>query len=151
MMRRMRSKPVTWTRLRAHHYWSRSDEERRVKAELWSEAGSPVSDPAAPVTGASTGHPGLALDAEGTDRAHSVPDDTLVRYGPAVREALRRAVASRSEDYLAACTIYRDAAEYLPEWIEFHRLMGVERFFLYDNGSADDHERCSPPTSPRAS
>jgi hypothetical protein len=41
--------------------------------------------------------------------------------------------------YLAACTIYRDDADYLGEWIEFHRLVGVERFVLYDNGSTDDH------------
>jgi Glycosyltransferase family 92 len=41
--------------------------------------------------------------------------------------------------YLAACLIYRDAATYLVEWLEFHRLMGVERFFLYDNESEDDH------------
>jgi hypothetical protein len=41
--------------------------------------------------------------------------------------------------YLAACTIYRDDADYLPEWIEFHRLVGVERFVLYDNGSTDHH------------
>lgn len=41
--------------------------------------------------------------------------------------------------YLAACTIYRDDADYLTEWIEFHLLAGVERFFLYDNGSTDGH------------
>jgi hypothetical protein len=41
--------------------------------------------------------------------------------------------------YLAACTIYRDDADYLGEWIEFHRLFGVERFVLYDNGSSDHH------------
>jgi hypothetical protein len=41
--------------------------------------------------------------------------------------------------YLAVCTIYRDAADYLAEWIEFHRLAGVERFVLYDNGSTDHH------------
>jgi hypothetical protein len=41
--------------------------------------------------------------------------------------------------YLAVCSMYRDHAHYLREWIEFHRLVGVERFFLYDNGSADDH------------
>jgi hypothetical protein len=45
--------------------------------------------------------------------------------------------ADRGGAYLAACTIYRDDAAYLAEWIEFHRLMGVERFFLYDNGSTD--------------
>ena len=27
----------------------------------------------------------------------------------------------------------------MPEWIEFHRLWGVERFFLYNNRSDDDH------------
>jgi hypothetical protein len=40
--------------------------------------------------------------------------------------------------YLSACAIFRDEADYLQEWIEFHRLVGVERFFLYDNGSVDD-------------
>ena len=38
-----------------------------------------------------------------------------------------------------ACTIYREDADYLGEWIEFHRLVGVERFVLYDNGSTDHH------------
>ena len=41
--------------------------------------------------------------------------------------------------YLAFCAIYRDEAEYLPEWNEFHKLVGVERFFLYNNLSADNH------------
>ena len=41
--------------------------------------------------------------------------------------------------YLAACMTYRDEAPYLREWIEFHRLVGVERFFLYDSGSTDEH------------
>jgi hypothetical protein len=35
--------------------------------------------------------------------------------------------------------MYRNHALYLREWIEFHRLVGVERFFLYDNGSEDEH------------
>jgi Glycosyltransferase family 92 len=42
-----------------------------------------------------------------------------------------------SKPYLALATAYRDDAEYLREWIEFHRLVGVERFYLYDNGSSD--------------
>jgi hypothetical protein len=41
--------------------------------------------------------------------------------------------------YLSVCGVYRDEAPYLREWIEFHRLVGVERFFLYDNKSSDDH------------
>ena len=54
-------------------------------------------------------------------------------------------MSARVGTYLAACTIYRDAARYLPEWIEFHRLMGVERFLLYDNGSTDDHQEVLRP------
>ncbi len=33
--------------------------------------------------------------------------------------------------------MYLDEAEYLREWVEFHRLVGVERFFLYDHESTD--------------
>ena len=43
-----------------------------------------------------------------------------------------------SMTYLSVGAIFRDEADYLQEWIEFHRLVGVERFFLYDNGSVDD-------------
>ena len=39
--------------------------------------------------------------------------------------------------YLSICAIFKDEASYLPEWIEFHRLVGVERFFLYDDHSSD--------------
>jgi glycosyltransferase involved in cell wall biosynthesis len=39
--------------------------------------------------------------------------------------------------YLSICAIFKDEAPYLAEWIEFHRLVGVQRFLLYDNGSSD--------------
>lgn len=41
--------------------------------------------------------------------------------------------------YLTIAAIYRNEGRYLREWIEFHRLVGVERFFLYNNESTDDH------------
>lgn len=47
--------------------------------------------------------------------------------------------------YLSICAVYRDEAPYLREWVEFHRLVGVERFFLYDNNSGDDHRRALAP------
>jgi hypothetical protein len=43
-----------------------------------------------------------------------------------------------SSAYLSACAIFRDEGPYLREWIEFHRLVGVEHFYLYDNQSSDD-------------
>jgi hypothetical protein len=39
--------------------------------------------------------------------------------------------------YLSICAIFRNEAEYLKEWIEFHRLVGIEHFFLYNSFSED--------------
>ena len=50
-----------------------------------------------------------------------------------------------AKPYLAMCTMYRDHAADLAEWIEFHRLVGAERFFLYDNGSTDNHREVLAP------
>lgn len=40
--------------------------------------------------------------------------------------------------YLAICAIVRNEARYIGEWIEFHRLVGVERFYLVDDDSDDE-------------
>jgi hypothetical protein len=40
--------------------------------------------------------------------------------------------------YLAGCTIFRNEAPYLAEWVEFHLLVGFEHLYLYDNRSEDD-------------
>ena len=39
---------------------------------------------------------------------------------------------------LCVAAIMRNEGPYLEEWIDFHRLCGVERFILYDNDSTDD-------------
>ena len=39
--------------------------------------------------------------------------------------------------YLAVCACFQNEASYLREWVEFHLLVGVEQFFLYDNNSTD--------------
>jgi hypothetical protein len=40
-------------------------------------------------------------------------------------------------DKIAVCAIFKDEAPFLPEWLAFHTMIGVDRFFLYDNGSND--------------
>ena len=47
--------------------------------------------------------------------------------------------------YLSVCAIYRDEARYLREWVAFHRVVGVERFYLYNNRSSDDHLEALAP------
>jgi len=39
---------------------------------------------------------------------------------------------------LAIVAIFQNEAGYLKEWIEFHKLQGVEHFYLYDNCSEDN-------------
>lgn len=38
-------------------------------------------------------------------------------------------------NYLSAATCAKDEDPYLVEWVMFHRLMGVSRFYIYDNDS----------------
>ena len=38
---------------------------------------------------------------------------------------------------LSICAIVKDEAPYLPEWIEFHLLQGVEHFYIYNHMSTD--------------
>jgi hypothetical protein len=40
-------------------------------------------------------------------------------------------------DKIAVCAIFKDEAPYLLEWLAFHRMIGVDLFVLYDNGSSD--------------
>jgi len=38
-------------------------------------------------------------------------------------------------NYLSLCLIALDENDYLQEWLDYHILIGVERFYIYDNGS----------------
>lgn len=40
---------------------------------------------------------------------------------------------------VSICAIFKDEADYLKEWIEFHRIVGVEHFYLYNNKSTDNY------------
>lgn len=40
--------------------------------------------------------------------------------------------------YLAICAIAKNEGRYFKEWIEFHKMLGVEKFYIYDNDSTDN-------------
>lgn len=40
--------------------------------------------------------------------------------------------------YLSIGAIFQNEAPYLKEWVEFHKMLGVEHFYLYDNDSTDN-------------
>ncbi|MDR1072026.1 MAG: glycosyltransferase family 92 protein [Rickettsiales bacterium] len=39
--------------------------------------------------------------------------------------------------FLAVCAIAKNEGVYFGEWIEYHRTLGVGKFYIYDNGSSD--------------
>ena len=41
---------------------------------------------------------------------------------------------------LSVCTMFRNDALYLREWIEFHRIVGVSKFYLYHQGSEESQD-----------
>lgn len=47
--------------------------------------------------------------------------------------------------YLAMCAIAKNEGPYLQEWIEYHRIQGVEKFYLYDNESDDNTREVLQP------
>ena len=46
---------------------------------------------------------------------------------------------------LSIATVFQDEAPYLREWIEFHKMMGVQRFILVDDRSSDNYQEALQP------
>lgn len=46
---------------------------------------------------------------------------------------------------VVAVAIVKNEADYLPDWLVYHMAIGVDHFFIYDNGSADATSDCLRP------
>lgn len=46
---------------------------------------------------------------------------------------------------VSLCLIFKNEARYLREWIEYHKLIGVEHFYLYNNFSDDNFREVLKP------
>lgn len=46
---------------------------------------------------------------------------------------------------VCVCAIFQNEARFLKEWIEYHKLIGVEKFYLYNNNSSDDYRSVLNP------
>lgn len=51
---------------------------------------------------------------------------------------IRKKKKSGKKIGLAIVAIAKNESEYIQEWIEYHRIIGVQKIFLYDNDSTDD-------------
>lgn len=65
----------------------------------------------------------------------------ILRYGPLralrLKWRLRKALPA-PKHYLTVCAIAKDEGIYFKEWLDWHIKMGVEKFYIYDNGSTDN-------------
>ena len=54
-------------------------------------------------------------------------------------------ISSHDHFYLSIVCIIKNEDDYLDEWLEFHRLMGVSHFFVYDNGCSQKTKKILMP------
>lgn len=54
-------------------------------------------------------------------------------------------IVKKYPNYLSVAVILKDEAAYMQEWIELHRLVGVDKFYIYDNGSLDNLKNILAP------
>ncbi|XP_022101354.1 uncharacterized protein LOC110984988 [Acanthaster planci] len=47
-------------------------------------------------------------------------------------------VSPETQYQLAICTMVKSADSFIPEWLDFHRFVGVEHVFIYDNENEGD-------------
>jgi len=62
-----------------------------------------------------------------------------------IENLLHRSKRTKYEITLAATTLVMNEAPYLREWIEYHKIMGVEKFYIFDNYSTDNIKKVLRP------
>ena len=73
----------------------------------------------------------------------------ILRYGPIraikLKRHLQRQKDAPQRYYLTVCAIAKNEGPYFQEWIEWHKKMGVEKFYIYDNESDDNTREVLAP------
>ena len=71
----------------------------------------------------------------------------MIRFG--IRDYLKAARTKSHrrnfKHFLSVAAIVKNEGPYLKEWIEYHQLVGVEKFHIYDNESTDDTKEILQP------
>ena len=62
----------------------------------------------------------------------------VFRRGFIFRQIFNKRCPKEGSDYLSIAIIIKNEKQYLREWIEYHLMVGVERFYLYDIESTDN-------------
>ncbi|KAE8812156.1 hypothetical protein D1007_11001 [Hordeum vulgare] len=73
----------------------------------------------------------ITVSATGED-----PIPSLATYRPQQSES--GLLLTPEKNLICACTMVHNVSKFLREWVLYHAAVGVDHFFLYDNGSLDD-------------
>lgn len=74
----------------------------------------------------------FVIEEEKLELTRELKDD-LELIMPKLRESVRV-----KNDVLSLVAIIKNEADYIIEWLEYHMMVGVTRFFIYDNDSTDN-------------
>ena len=72
----------------------------------------------------------------------------ILRYGLINAWKLKKEIKSHDISpmyYLSVCVIAKDEGPYFGEWLDWHISQGVEKFYVYDNGSTDETKEVLQP------
>ena len=79
----------------------------------------------------------------------AVRREALAGYSRLLLSLARRDQTIRNPEkkkyQVSVCAIFKDEAKFLQEWLEYHLMVGVEHFYLYNNNSEDDFESVLRP------
>lgn len=76
---------------------------------------------------------------------HIVQDILLLLFRNTVLRLFLKYPKSKKKYEFAICCIFKNEAPFLKEWIEFHTMIGVEHFYMYNNNSEDNYEEVLKP------
>lgn len=75
------------------------------------------------------------------DRLLNIPYRILFLFA---HKSVKRS-QQKKKYYFSVCSIFKDEAKYLHEWIEYNRIVGIDHLYLYNNNSTDDFHRILAP------
>lgn len=60
--------------------------------------------------------------------------------------SIQKKIAKKQKKYtVAVCAIFKNEGVFMKEWLEYHLLIGVEHFYLYNNFSEDNYQEILAP------